>query len=85
MEKSTFFKELTPHLRTYELHNQGGKKCTKSRQTNTSHCPTKTVSKTDMHPLKKKEKKKRKVMTSIKQIAKIIGLMTRFISVRNKT
>ena len=27
-------------------------KCTKSRQTNTSHCPTKTISKTDTHPLK---------------------------------
>ena len=29
-----------------------GKKCTKSRQTNTSHCPTKTISKTFKHPLK---------------------------------
>ena len=29
-----------------------GKKCTKSRQTNTSHCPTKTISKTGTHPLK---------------------------------
>ena len=25
-EKSTFFKELTPHLYTYELRGQGGKK-----------------------------------------------------------
>ena len=28
------------------------KKCTKSRQTHTSHCPTKTISKTVTHPLK---------------------------------
>ena len=35
-------------------------KTTKSRQTNTSHCPTKTISKTDTHTLKK--------MTRIKQI-----------------
>ena len=51
-EKSTFFKELTPRSRTYELRGQG-KRCTKSRQTNTSHCPTKTISKTETHPLKK--------------------------------
>ena len=51
-EKSTFFKELTPRLRTYELRGQRGKKNTPSqRQTNTSHCPTKTISKTDTRPL----------------------------------
>ena len=46
-EKSTFFKELRPSSRTYELRSQGKKKSTKSRQTNTSHCPTKTTSKPD--------------------------------------
>ena len=47
-------KELTPHSRTYELHGQGGggEVNTKSRQTNTSHYPTKTISKTDTVPLK---------------------------------
>ena len=29
-----------------------GKKCTKSRQTNTSYSPTKTISKNVIHPLK---------------------------------
>ena len=51
-EKSTSFTELTSRLWTYELCGQGEKKnCTKSRQTNTSHCPTKTISKTDVHTL----------------------------------
>ena len=43
-----FFKELTPRSRTYELRGQGEKrkkKITKSQPTNTSHCPTKTISK----------------------------------------
>ena len=40
--KIDIFEELTPHLRTYKLHGQGEKRGnTKSRQTNTSHCPTK--------------------------------------------
>ena len=41
--------ELTPRWRTYEHHGQG-KKIYKIK-TNTSHCPTKTFSKTDTHPL----------------------------------
>ena len=49
--KIDIFKELTPHSRTYELRGQGKKIDTKSRQTNTSHCTTKTISKTDTVPL----------------------------------
>ena len=51
-------KELTPHSQTYELCGQrrggggGGRVNTKSRQTSTSHCPTKTISKTDTVPLR---------------------------------
>ena len=46
-------KELTPSSWTYELHGQGKKKITKSRQTSTSHCLRKTISKPDTPPLKK--------------------------------
>ena len=53
--KSTFFKELTPRSRTYELGGQAGEKKKKhiqnQRQTNTSHSPTKTISKTVAYPL----------------------------------
>ena len=46
--KIDIFKELTPHSRTYKLRGQGGKKVnTKSRHTHTSHCPTKTILKTE--------------------------------------
>ena len=50
-KKSTFFKELTPRSRMYERRGQGGEKMYKIK-TNTSHCPTKTISKTSMHPIK---------------------------------
>ena len=43
-EKSTFLK-LTPRSRTYELRGQGKKKAYTKSKTNTSHCPTKTNSK----------------------------------------
>ena len=36
-EKSTFFKELTPCSRTYELHDQGGKKSPQNQDKQTSH------------------------------------------------
>ena len=54
--KINIFKELMPLFLTYELHGQGREKKkkevnTKSRQTNTSHCPTKTISQTDTVPL----------------------------------
>ena len=54
MEKSTFFfKELTPHSQTCELRGQGEKKHIQNqRQTNTSHCPTKTISESVACPLK---------------------------------
>ena len=32
MEKFTFFKELTPHSRTYEFRSQGKKKTKKTRE-----------------------------------------------------
>ena len=52
VEKITIFKELTPRSQAYELHNQEGKKnLSKSRQTNTSHCPRKTISKNVHHSL----------------------------------
>ena len=42
-ENSTFFKESTPHSRTYELRGHGKKKHVRNqRRTNTSQCPTKT-------------------------------------------
>ena len=47
-----FFKELTPVHGPMSFAAKGKKIYVKSRQTNTSHCPTKTISKTDMHPLK---------------------------------
>ena len=54
-KKIDVIKELTPRLRTYELRYQGENKIsTNSRQTNTSHCPTKTTSKNDHQPLKRR-------------------------------
>ena len=55
--KIDIFKELAPRSRTYELRGQGQKekskkRLTNPRQTNTSHCPTKTTAKTDIRPLK---------------------------------
>ena len=47
-EKLTVFKKLTPVRRPMSFMAKG-KKTTKSRHT--SHCPTKTVSKTDTQPL----------------------------------
>ena len=42
-EKSTFFKELTPVCRPMSFPAKGKKKNMQNeRQTNTSHCPTKT-------------------------------------------
>ena len=46
-KKIDVFKELTPRSRTYELRGQVKKISTNSRQTNTLHCPTKTISKND--------------------------------------
>ena len=52
-KKSTFFKESPPRSRTYELCDQEKKKeMNKIKTKNTSHCPTKTISKTDPPPLK---------------------------------
>ena len=53
--KIEIFKELTPRSQTYELHGQeggggGGEEITKIK-TNTSHCPTKTISRNDTRPL----------------------------------
>ena len=36
-EKSTFFKELTSHSRTYELRGQGGKKNLQNQDKQTPH------------------------------------------------
>ena len=48
---------MTPRLRTYELRGQGKKIATKSTQTKTSHCPTKSISKSVAYPLKRRQVK----------------------------
>ena len=51
-EKSTFFKELTPLLRTYELCGQGKKNVENQDKQTTHTVLQKTISKTDTCPLK---------------------------------
>ena len=66
-EQIYVFKELTPRLWTYELHGLGKNISTNLRQTSTSHCPTKPISKNDKPSLKKRKRKAKKM----KQIYKI--------------
>ena len=54
-KKSTFLKNWRPVRGPMSFAAKGKKKKKKRpnpRQTNTSHCPTKTISKSDLHPLK---------------------------------